>query len=73
MWFKNYELVLVTCSIEEMEKRLIKRKQPELFNEDMVNWIKFLERQAKEKWVKILDTSDISLNESIEKISKLIN
>jgi hypothetical protein len=32
-----------------MKRRLEKRKQPELFNEDMKNWIKFLEKQAKEK------------------------
>jgi len=59
--YKNYKIILVTCSIDEMKRRLEKRKQPELFNEDMKNWIKFLEKQAKEKWIKILDTSNINL------------
>jgi len=70
--YKNYEIVLVTCAIGEMKKRLKKRNQPELFNENMINWIKFLEKQAKEKWVKILDTSEISVKESILEIQKLI-
>ncbi len=70
--YKNYKIVLVTCSVDKMKKRLEKRKQPELFNENMINWIKFLEKQAEEKWVKILDTSEISVKESILEIKKLI-
>ena len=38
----------------------------------MINWIKFLEKQAKEKNIKILDTSNISLEESILEIEKEI-
>lgn len=53
-----------------MKDRLEKRKQPELFNQDMINWIKFLEKQAQEKGVKVLDTSDISLEKSINEIEK---
>ena len=70
--FTNYKIILVTCSEEEMKKRLEKRWQPELFNPDMMNWIKFLEKQAKEKKIKILDTSNISLEESILEIEKEI-
>jgi hypothetical protein len=39
----------------------------------MKNWIKFLEKQAKEKWIKILDTSNINLKQSIAEIKKEMN
>lgn len=62
--FKNYQCALVDCDEEEMAYRLThKRNQPELLNEDMRNWLKFLRKQAQEQGVAIIDTSHLSPEE----------
>lgn len=59
--FSNYEIILIDCNEEVMAKRLTHdRKQPELFTEDMKNWLSFLRNQAKEVNAKIIDTSNKS-------------
>ena len=62
--FNNYRIILIDCSEAEMQKRLVQdRKQPELFNSHMMNWLKFLRTQANELNVTIIDSSNISTEE----------
>lgn len=62
--FKNYQSILVDCDEEEMAYRLThKRNQPELLNQDMRNWLKFLREQAQGQGVAIIDTSHLSPEE----------
>jgi shikimate kinase len=57
--FSNYEIILIDCNEEVMAKRLSEdRKQPELVNENMKNWLRFLRKQAKEVNAQIIDTSN---------------
>ena len=56
-----------------MEKRLVYgRKQPELFNEDMRNWLKFLRNQAKELGAIIIHSSNLSEEELRLKFEKAV-
>ena len=73
--FNNYRLILIDCNEPVMKKRLVyDRKQPELFNEDMRNWLKFLRDQANKLGVTIIDNSNLSEEElrlNFEKAIKL--
>ena len=62
--FNDYRIILVDCSETEMKKRLVHdRKQPELFNSHMLNWLNFLRTQAKELNITIIDSSAVSKEE----------
>jgi len=69
--FDNYQIVLIDCSDEEMERRLIYlRKQPELFNPDMKNWLKFLRKQSREFNATIINNSNVSKEELLRKFER---
>ena len=66
--FDDYKIVLIDCSEEVMINRLIEeRKQPELANEDMCNWLRFLRNQAKKYSVAIIDTTNLDKEETATK------
>jgi len=73
--FTDYEIILIHCDEKNMEERLVKfRNQSELFNENMVNWLNFLKKQAEKLDVKIVDTSSISKEKVINLFEeKIIN
>ena len=65
----EFEVYLISCSIETLFDRLInKRNQPELANERMANWLPFLSKQAEGFNVIILDTDDLSVAECCDVI-----
>lgn len=71
--FKSYKIVLIHCEEEEMSYRLnYKRRQPELFNKHMRNWLRFLKGQAEETATPIIDTSNSSEEEVLAKFEDLI-
>ena len=71
--FANYTIILLDCSEEAMEKRLTHhRRQPELFNDDMRNWLKYLRNQAQEFGAIRIDTTYMSENETIAAFEDVI-
>ncbi len=59
-------VVLVECNDETRDARLIHdRRQPDLANDDMKNWSRYLHREAVEAGYEILDTTSIPLAESV--------
>ena len=72
--FKDYLIILIECSEEVMGYRLIyERRQPELFNEDMKNWLKFLRCQAMEMGASVIETSNASKEEVVLKFKELVD
>lgn len=62
-----YTPILVDCDDDTRSKRLqIERKQPELVNEDMMMWARYLRSEALAHGHPILDTSALSLPDSVE-------
>jgi dephospho-CoA kinase len=53
----DYEVILFDCSDEERKRRLIERKQPELANDDMANWARYLRKVSVESGYQIVDTT----------------
>lgn len=70
--FKDYQIVLVDCDNETMKSRLTSRNQPELYTQDMQNWLGFLRKQAKEKDAYILNSSK-KLHDLIDEFEPLVD
>ncbi len=63
---QNNSTILIDCNDEVRSERLRKeRNQPELDNEKMMNWARYLRSEAQENLVQILDTGSQSLEESV--------
>jgi hypothetical protein len=61
-----YLPILVDCDDETRSRRLLlERKQPELANERMMNWARYLRHEAMGRGCEILDTSMLSLDQCI--------
>jgi broad-specificity NMP kinase len=48
------------------------RKQPELFNEDMKNWLQYLRNQAKDFDANSIDTSNKTNSEVLKSFEQII-
>jgi len=70
--FSDYEIILVDCNEKIMEKRLNKRNQPELFTDDMKNWLLFLRKQANNYNARIIDTSSKSESEVVKSFEDIL-
>ena len=71
--FQNFKIVLLDCNENEMAHRLIeKRKQPELVNDKMKNWLLFLRNQANELKIPVIDTSNFSQQEALSAYEKIV-
>lgn len=63
---KNYGLLLIDCDNKTRAQRLTTgRGQPELANEDMMNWAAYLRGEAGRHGCEIFDTSRLSLDQSV--------
>jgi adenylate kinase family enzyme len=72
--FTNYKIILLDCSENVMAKRLTRdRNQPELFNANMRNWLKFLRGQAIKFGAIRIDTSLLTENELMKVLEEAIN
>jgi hypothetical protein len=62
-----YAPLLVDCDDDTRSRRLVlERKQPELANEEMMNWARYLRNEAHARGCPVLDTSARSLTDSVE-------
>ena len=58
--------VLIDCDDTTRTTRLTRdRGQPELATEGMLNWARYLRREAKDRGCAILDTSTLSLDDAV--------
>jgi len=65
--FTHYKIILADCDTAVRHQRLQQhRQQPELVNETMDNWSRFLKTQAVDMQATILDTSHFSVDEMID-------
>ncbi len=64
-----YVPILVDCDDATRTSRLQQeRQQPELANETMMNWARYLRRQAQQSGCEILDTSTLPLEQCIGRV-----
>jgi energy-coupling factor transporter ATP-binding protein EcfA2 len=64
-----YRPILVDCDNETRTRRLmLERKQPELANQTMMDWARYLRREAKRRCCEILDTSTLLLEDCVNRV-----
>ncbi|NTH64442.1 AAA family ATPase [Agrobacterium rhizogenes] len=64
-----YSCILVDCDDDTRIKRLsIDRGQPDLANPEMMNWARFLRDEASAYGCEILDTSNLTLEQAVERV-----
>ncbi|MGO6875426.1 AAA family ATPase [Rhizobium ruizarguesonis] len=64
-----YACILIDCDDEARTRRLsIDRGQPELANADMMNWACFLRNEASAYGCEILDTSNLTVEQGVERV-----
>ncbi len=69
----SYEIILFDCPDEIRRQRLSERGQPELANEQMMNWAKYLREACDTDSCKILDTGDLSIDQSAHALKRYLN
>lgn len=68
-----YQIILIDCADDMILERLKNdRQQPELATENMLHWQQFLRRQAEEKQVPILSTTDKKPPEALRELEALL-
>lgn len=61
--FTNYEIILFDCNEDTLGIRLRKRGQEELNTEQMWQWLRLLRDKAKQKKLRIIDTTRMTEKE----------
>ena len=71
---KSYNIILISCSQRQMEKRLREnRNQPELINQDMKNWHQYLLDQARRNNYPVLDNTGLTVEQSLILLLESVN
>ncbi|TAZ73899.1 hypothetical protein ELH70_15150 [Rhizobium ruizarguesonis] len=64
-----YTCILIDCDDETRTRRLsIDRGQPDLARADMMNWASFLRNEASAYGCEILDTSNLTVEQGVERV-----
>ena len=66
----NYDIILFDCSDQERTKRLMKRGQPELANQQMMDWAKYLRERCLD--FHIIDNTHLNENETLLSLIKVL-
>lgn len=70
---KSYKIILFDCSDSERIRRLIKRGQPELASENMMNWATYLRKQCQAEHFEIIDTTDLTVEKTYGQLANILN
>jgi chloramphenicol 3-O-phosphotransferase len=66
-------LILVDCADDDRVRRLtVDRGQPELASIEMLNWARYLRNESLQNGIQIVDTSSITLTESVQLVLHLL-
>jgi hypothetical protein len=68
----HYRIILFDCEDVVREHRLIARGHPELANNQMVNWARYLRDEASRRGDPIIDTTRLTIEEAGELLSVVI-
>lgn len=70
---ENARVLCVECDDSTRTRRLTHdRLQPELANESMMGWSRYLHREALEAGCEVLDTTNLSLSESVKYVLSIL-
>ena len=64
-----YEIILFDCSDDIRKQRLVERGHPYLADKLMMNWAKYLREECISRGCKIIDTSNLSIDQGASRLS----
>jgi adenylate kinase family enzyme len=70
---KSYRIILIDCSENVRRERLSQRGQPELANEQMMEWGRWLLREIKKIGGDIIHNDDLSVAETADALDAIIS
>jgi len=68
-----YDVILFDCTDGVRKQRLVDRGHPELANDQMMNWAKYLREESLSRKYKVIDTTNLTKEESRDALFNLIN
>jgi dephospho-CoA kinase len=69
----DYKVILFDCSDEERKRRLVyERNQPDLANEQMMNWANYLRERCVGENYTVLDNSVFTPQQSFDKLVEIL-
>lgn len=68
-----YEVILFDCSDEERTKRLVHRGNPELADQNMMNWAKYLREESQKRDYHIINNTHLTHKETFNQLQDLIS
>ena len=68
----SYKIILFDCRDNIRKKRLIARGHRNLANDSMMNWAKYLKKECTLRNCKIIDTSNLSIAQSVLSLAVFI-
>lgn len=69
----NYRITLFDCDNSVRNERLDRQRgQPELINEQMQNWARYLRKQAIERREAIIDTTDLTIPAAVSLMREIV-
>lgn len=68
----NFQIILFDCEDLIRNKRLTERGQSHLINKDMDNWAKFLKEDCNKNNCKIINTTNLTINEMVGALDNAI-
>lgn len=68
-----YKIILIDCSDDVRNERLNKRGHPELADDKMMNWAKYLREQCQKENCTVLDNTNMTIEESAAALKQHLN
>ena len=69
---ESYNVILIDCSGDVRKARLLQRGQPELANEQMMEWGRYLLRETKKIGGEIINNDNLSIIETAAAIEAIV-
>jgi dephospho-CoA kinase len=69
---KSYQVILIDCSEKVRTARLMQRGQPELANEQMMEWAKYLIRETTKIGGEIISNDHLSIAETAAALATIV-
>ncbi|WP_197086886.1 hypothetical protein [Bradyrhizobium sp. LTSPM299] len=69
---KRYRIILIDCSEDVRRERLVRRGQPELANEQMMEWGRWLLRETTKVGWDIIHNDDLSIAETTGTLEAIV-
>ena len=68
----SYRIMLITCSDAVRRARLLQRGQPELANDQMTEWARYLVAETRRIGGTIIDNNDLSIEQTAPALARII-